>query len=219
MEAQKKCIGCGEVKPRDAFSPSGRGGRYRSSRCRPCAATRKREWVHNNAVHHASKRKEYEAARRAEIRAAENRRRFLMPEYWHWKQMNGRCHNPNNSKFPTYGARGIVVHESWRGPGGFDRFLAHIGRKPGHEYTIDRIDGTRGYEPGNVRWATVLQQARNRTSVVHLTIDGTTRPMSEWAEVAGVPYCRLQKRVRAGWDPLDALTAPVRVHRNSGVAA
>ena len=41
-------------------------------------------------------------------------------------------------------------------------FYKHIGDPPGPEYTIDRIDNDKGYEPGNVRWATYSEQNYNR---------------------------------------------------------
>jgi len=48
----------------------------------------------------------------------------------------------------------------------FPAFLAHIGPKPGLEYSVDRIDNEGGYAPGNVRWATASEQARNRRRAV-----------------------------------------------------
>ena len=43
----------------------------------------------------------------------------------------------------------------------FDEFFAELGPRPeGH--SVDRIDPLGHYEPGNVRWATVLEQAANR---------------------------------------------------------
>lgn len=43
----------------------------------------------------------------------------------------------------------------------FQEFLGEVGHRPeGH--TIDRIDPLGHYEKGNVRWATIKQQAENR---------------------------------------------------------
>jgi hypothetical protein len=39
----------------------------------------------------------------------------------------------------------------------------NAGRLP--EYTLDRVDSSGGYEPGNVRWATRLEQRRNRREI------------------------------------------------------
>ena len=43
----------------------------------------------------------------------------------------------------------------------FEEFFAEIGPRP-DGCSIDRIDPLGHYESGNVRWATILQQARNR---------------------------------------------------------
>lgn len=79
--------------------------------------------------------------------------------------MQQRCHNPRNSSWRYYGARGIAVWSGWRGPGAFARFLAHVGPRPSAAHSIDRIDNARGYEPGNVQWATAAEQSQNRRLV------------------------------------------------------
>jgi hypothetical protein len=43
----------------------------------------------------------------------------------------------------------------------YEEFLAELGPRPEGK-SLDRIDPLGHYEPGNVRWATVLEQARNR---------------------------------------------------------
>jgi hypothetical protein len=44
----------------------------------------------------------------------------------------------------------------------FEQFYAEIGPKPTAAHQLDRIDNDKGYEPGNVRWATKSQNERNR---------------------------------------------------------
>ncbi len=87
------------------------------------------------------------------------------PEYSAWAMMIARCTNPKNGQWHNYGARGIKVAEEWRRD--FAAFLAHVGRRPTAEYSLDRINNEGNYEPGNVRWATASVQCRNRRTLTH----------------------------------------------------
>lgn len=56
----------------------------------------------------------------------------------------------------------------WRQPvTGFQAFIAHIGPKPEAGLELDRIDNDKGYEPGNVRWASRKQQCANQRRGIH----------------------------------------------------
>jgi hypothetical protein len=77
-----------------------------------------------------------------------------------WIGIKQRCTNPNNPDADYYMARGIAIDPVWDRD--FMAFYKAVGPRPSPVHSIDRIDNDRGYEPGNVRWATPLQQARNR---------------------------------------------------------
>jgi hypothetical protein len=81
--------------------------------------------------------------------------------YKTWKEMRRRCTNPNATQWQWYGARGITVCDRWQS---FEMFLADMGERP-EGTTLDRIDGSRGYEPDNCRWATPAQQAQTNSGV------------------------------------------------------
>lgn len=134
-------------------------------------------------------------------------------EYRSWQNMKRRCSDPKMKTWAAYGGRGIRVCAEWLGDGGFERFFEHIGRAPSMEHTLDRIDGDKNYEPGNVRWATRQEQDRNRRDNRQFTLDGETLTAAEWARRAGVSRQTLVWRVEMGWPLHEALTAPPQTTR------
>lgn len=130
---------------------------------------------------------------------------FRTVEYRTWGAMNSRCTNPNDKLYPFYGGRGIGVAAIWKGDGGYECFVNHIGRCPGSTFSIDRIDNERGYEPGNVRWATKRQQANNRRNTILVTIENVTLPLTVWCERKGLKYKTVHQRIRKGWTETEAL--------------
>jgi hypothetical protein len=82
------------------------------------------------------------------------------PEYEVWKGMLARCRNPHHKSYAIYGGRGIDVCQEWAED--FLAFYAHIGPRPAPEMTVERVNNDRGYEPGNVKWATRKEQRANQ---------------------------------------------------------
>lgn len=77
-----------------------------------------------------------------------------------WVSIKQRCLNPNNPSYKDYGARGITVSSEISNS--FSEFLRIVGNRPTPEHSLDRIDVNRGYEEGNLRWATNSQQSQNK---------------------------------------------------------
>ncbi len=121
-----------------------------------------------------------------------------------WRAMIDRCTGVNNNTYEFYGAKGIAICEGWND---FRQFLKDVGERPSRGHTLDRIDNDGNYEPGNCRWATRKEQARNRKSNRIVEAFGEALPIAEWADRLGVPQHRIGQRIRRGWPPERALAA------------
>ena len=74
--------------------------------------------------------------------------------------------------------------------------LEHFGKKG---YSLDRIDNNVNYEPGNLRWATKIEQARNKNNNRIVEYEGEKMTLAEAAEKSGIPYYVLSSRIQRGW--------------------
>lgn len=130
-----------------------------------------------------------------------------------WRGIRARCNNPKCSAYPRYGARGITVAPEWDCSAGFARFTEHIGPRPSLRHSVDRIDNTEGYVPGNVRWALPQDQARNRPSTYQIAHEGGIYTLVELAQITGHSISSISYAQRKG-----TLRSKLRsVRRVSGV--
>lgn len=114
-------------------------------------------------------------------------------EYRIWAGMWSRCTNPKDDGYRNYGGRGISVHPSWSD---FSVFYRDVGARPSPAHSIDRKDVNSNYEPGNIRWATMIEQGNNRRHNKILTLDGVSRTQAEWARHLSISRVCIALRIK-----------------------
>lgn len=200
---RRMCPYCLELRAPAVF-------RYGNRRCLPCRTALHRQWVANNRDRARELNDRYRANHPELDRVRYRNKYRQFPEYNAWKHMHSRCNNPRVPSYKNYGARGIRLCDAWSGPGGFERFLSHAGRRPTSQHSIDRIDVNGHYEPGNVRWATSIEQSQNRRNNHHIRIGSLSLCLSEAARVFKVREPALRKRLKNGLPAWRAILEPYR---------
>ena len=112
---------------------------------------------------------------------------------------------------------GQEVYAHWRS---YDHFLADLGRRPGPEYMLVRINKARRYGPRNVRWLPKREALARRRSI-YVTYRGRTLSISGWARRMGLSYQAMHQRIqrckRYGAPLSEALTTPPGQYMPSAV--
>lgn len=140
-------------------------------------------------------------------------------EYQAWQNMIIRCENLKLPCRSRYGGRGISVCARWRNS--FEAFFADMGPRPSPKHSLDRYPNNDGnYEPGNCRWATRAEQARNTSGNSYIQYAGDRLCESDWCARLGVSPGTVRRRLAMGWSVADAVTRPPRedsrrAHRRS----
>lgn len=124
-------------------------------------------------------------------------------EYRIWIGIRRRCYDKRLKHYPNYGGKGIKVCDDWQNS--FLNFYEDMGKCP-QEMTLDRIDSNGNYCKDNCRWATMKEQARNRSTNHYLEAFGKKQTIVAWSEETGIPWETIYGRLRRKLSVEDALT-------------
>lgn len=128
-----------------------------------------------------------------------------------WKNIKSRVHNKNNTRYNSYGGRGILLCKEWEDYNNFKKWSLENGYSDC--LTIDRIDNDGNYEPCNCRWSTNTQQIRNRNVTKFVNYKGEMVCFAELCEKSDNEYYTVLTRIRRGWDIEDAVEMPSFINR------
>lgn len=129
--------------------------------------------------------------------------------YIAWNLMMDRCGNKNNKRYDRYGGRGIRVCERWKK---FENFLEDMGPRPSSKHSLDRFPDNDGdYQLGNCRWATLIEQGRNKSNNVVVRFRGESKCLAAWVEQFSLDYHLVWYRIcRLKWDAEKAFSTPAK---------
>ena len=119
--------------------------------------------------------------------------------------MKTRCTNPNYDKYQYYGGKGISVCDEWmKSYDAFEEWALSHGYND--TLTLERVDTNGNYCPENCKWASIKEQANNRSTNHFLTYNGKTQTIQQWSEDTGLSASCITQRIKAGWDTDRILT-------------
>lgn len=123
-----------------------------------------------------------------------------------WNHMMFRCYRKNDSKWSSYGGRGITVYYKWHT---FKEFWEDMEKGYSEKLTLDRIDNNGNYCKENCRWATWKEQAGNRRNTLKVIYKGKERILIDLCSELKMSYHMVFLRLyRYKWDLVKALTTP-----------
>lgn len=162
------CKICGIQKPFEDFSPRSSTDQRRRNICKPCNVA--------------------DLKRRASSLEGCARVR--------WRSMRLRVKAANAKYSKYYRGKGITVCKEWTES--FEKFLEDMGLPPTTKHQLDRLDNSLGYCKANCRWATSLEQVRNRSNTIKVEFNGRVMPLTELSAELGIKYVTIKDRIFRG---------------------
>ena len=136
--------------------------------------------------------------------------------YTIWKNMRSRCYDKNNKAYKRYGGKGIIVCNEWKEHYEPFRDWALLNGY-NDNLSIDRIDYNGNYTPKNCRWATIEEQANNKSNSRLYTYNGETKSIAQWAREYNIIETTLRSRLNSGKMTIEeALLTPIGYRYNKG---
>jgi hypothetical protein len=119
-----------------------------------------------------------------------------------WTNMKSRCSNPKSSHYGYYGGRGIKVSDEWQS---FENFYRDMGDVP-DEMTLERIDVDGNYEASNCKWASIMDQAKNKSNNMFLDLGHEKIHLMEASRRYPVKMQTIWARIKTfGWTDRQAV--------------
>jgi len=81
-----------------------------------------------------------------------------------------------------------------------EQLINEIGLRP-EGTSLDRIDNSKNYEPGNVRWASHQVQVRNKRNNIFVEYKGEKVCLYDAARITGKDPGALKRRIKSGCPP------------------
>jgi hypothetical protein len=129
--------------------------------------------------------------------------------YRFWQSMKDRCLNPRSVSYRHYGGRGIAMHAPWATD--FKTFRRWFKRTFNRDEipadrSMDRVDNGGPYAPGNLRLATLEEQANNKRNNHYLVFQGKRMTLAQVARSVGMKRGTLWRRLMIGQQNLEEAT-------------
>jgi hypothetical protein len=140
-----------------------------------------------------------------------------------WRGIIERTQNKKSKDYPRWGGKGVKLYPKWiTNYYSFRRYIARLPHCPTEiddfidgikklSRSIDRIDNSGHYEPGNIRWATPKRQQRNRTDNVKIFYKGKTRVLATVCQKLDLDLRTVRKRINRNWTIQRALNTPTTI--------
>lgn len=124
-------------------------------------------------------------------------------EYKVWCGVKRRCYNKNEERYSYYGGRGIGMSDVWK-DSALD-FVVDMGRRPSPNHWIERYDNDGDYCFENCYWATIKEQANNKSNNRIVYYNDVKFTVAQCAEKYNISAFLIYARLDRGWTIEEAL--------------